>query len=115
MATDTVEQAAMLRDATQKMRRSLRRSDLFDAFSVKVATVTSMMPSKCFRSRRRIAAVLLAALSPSGIPWAQSASSAAPPSRPAEAAADTGAFKHLRALQSIASANGGNRAAGTPG
>ena len=62
-----------------------------------------------------IAAVLLAVLGPSGITWAQGASGPAPPSRSTEAAVDTGAFRHLRALQDIASANGGNRAAGTPG
>src|ERR1700741_4786547 len=33
----------------------------------------------------------------------------------ADAAASDGAFRHLLALQDIAVANGGNRAAGTPG
>src|SRR5260370_13301799 len=32
-----------------------------------------------------------------------------------DAAASEGAFRHLRALQDIASVSGGNRAAGTPG
>jgi len=66
-----------------------------------------------------IAAVLLAALRPSGIAltqsWAQGTAGAAPPNRPLEPAANAGAFRHLRALQDIASASGGNRAAGTPG
>src|SRR5712692_2805980 len=74
-----------------------------------------MMSSGIFRSSCMIAAVLLAVLGPSGITWAQSTAGAAPPSRPLEPAANAGAFRHLRALQDIASASGGNRAAGTPG
>jgi Zn-dependent M28 family amino/carboxypeptidase len=66
-----------------------------------------------------IAAVLLAASASNGITSTQSSAQttagAAPPSRPLEPAANAGAFRHLRALQDIASANGGNRAAGTPG
>src|SRR5712692_7980916 len=74
-----------------------------------------MMSSGIFRSSCMIAAVLLAVLGPSGITWAQSTAGAAPPSRPLEPAANAGAFRHLRALQDIATASGGNRAAGTPG
>ena len=37
------------------------------------------------------------------------------PAHSLDAAAGEGAFRHLRALQDIAVANGGNRAAGTPG
>src|SRR5437660_9785928 len=81
--------------------------------------IASMMSSEAFRSSLMIAAVLLAALGPSGITLTQSSAQgtagAAPPSRPLESAANAGAFRHLRALQEIASANGGNRAAGTPG
>jgi Zn-dependent M28 family amino/carboxypeptidase len=77
------------------------------------------MPSGIFRSRCTIAAMLLAALAPSGLnltqSLAQTTAGAAPPSRPLEPAANAGAFRHLRALQDIATANGGNRAAGTPG
>jgi Zn-dependent M28 family amino/carboxypeptidase len=80
--------------------------------------VASMMPSEAFRSSSIIAAVLLALLGPSGLALtsssAQTAAGAAP-AHPAESAADAGAFRHLRALQDIASANSGNRAAGTPG
>ena len=59
--------------------------------------------------------MLLAALPSSGIARAQGTTGAPPPDRPLEAAADAGPFRHLRALQDIATANGGNRAAGTPG
>jgi hypothetical protein len=66
-----------------------------------------------------IAAALLAALGPSGITstpsFAQTTADATPSSRPLEPAANAGAFRHLQALQDIASANGGNRAAGTAG
>ncbi len=66
-----------------------------------------------------IAAMLLAVLAPSGTTstqsWAQTTAGAAPQSRPLEPAANVGAFRHLRALQDIATANGGNRAAGTAG
>jgi Zn-dependent M28 family amino/carboxypeptidase len=62
-----------------------------------------------------IAAVLLPALSCGGIASAQGIPAATPPAAPLEAAASAGAFRHLRALQDIASANGGNRAAGTSG
>jgi Zn-dependent M28 family amino/carboxypeptidase len=69
------------------------------------------------RSGSMIAALLLAALGPSGLTssWAQTAAGAAPPHRPPESATEAGAFRHLRVLQDIASANGGNRAAGTAG
>ncbi len=63
--------------------------------------------------------MLLAVLAPSGTTstqsWAQTTAGAAPQSRPLEPAANVGAFRHLRALQDIATANGGNRAAGTAG
>jgi len=63
--------------------------------------------------------MLFAALAPSGITStpssAQTTAGAAPSSRPLEPATNAGAFRHLRALQDIATANGGNRAAGTPG
>jgi Zn-dependent M28 family amino/carboxypeptidase len=77
-----------------------------------------MMTPERFRSSCMIAAALLA-LGPSGITStqsrAQTTAGAAPQSRPLEPAANAGAFRHLRALQDIATANGGNRAAGTPG
>ncbi len=66
-----------------------------------------------------VAALLFAALAASGLTLTQSRAQgtgdAAPSSRPLEPAANAAAFRHLRALQDIASANGGNRAAGTPG
>jgi Zn-dependent M28 family amino/carboxypeptidase len=77
--------------------------------------VASMMSSGAFRSSCVIAAVLFAALPPNGIASAQGTAGAAPPSRPPEAEASVGPFRHLRALQDIATANGGNRAAGTSG
>jgi hypothetical protein len=80
--------------------------------------VTSMT-LKRFHSSSMIAAVLLAVLIPSGAALTQSSAQttagAVPPSRAPEPAADAGAFRHLRVLQDIASANGGNRAAGTLG
>jgi Zn-dependent M28 family amino/carboxypeptidase len=75
----------------------------------------STMSSGTFRKNRAIALVLLAALPPSGITSAQGLSGAASPERQSESLASSGAFRHLQALQDIASANGGNRAAGTPG
>jgi len=66
-----------------------------------------MALSIAFRSSCVIA-VLLAAM-PQCISGAASATSQLAP------AASAGAFRHLQALQEIASANGGNRAAGTPG
>jgi Zn-dependent M28 family amino/carboxypeptidase len=76
------------------------------------------MTLKLFHSSAMIAAVLLA-VAPSGVALtrssAQTTAGAAPPIRTPETAADAGAFRHLRVLQDIASANGGNRAAGTPG
>src|SRR5262249_33971424 len=77
--------------------------------------VALTMSSGAFRSSGMIAAVLFAILGPSYITWAQTTVGAAPQSRPLEPAANAGAFRHLRALQDIATANGGNRAAGTPG
>jgi Zn-dependent M28 family amino/carboxypeptidase len=87
--------------------------------SAELAMVASMMPSEAFRSSSMIAAVLLALLGPSGLAltssWAQTADGAAAPRRPPESVTGAGAFRHLLALQDIASANGGNRAAGTAG
>jgi Zn-dependent M28 family amino/carboxypeptidase len=91
---------------------------MLDALSIGIAMVTSMT-LKRFHSSAMIAAVLLAVLVPSGVALTQSSAQttvgAAPSSRPPEPAADAGAFGHLQVLQDIASANGGNRAAGTPG
>jgi Zn-dependent M28 family amino/carboxypeptidase len=71
------------------------------------------------RSSSMIAAVLLAVFGPSGLALtsssAQTAAGVAPPPRPPESATEAGAFRHLRVLQDIASANSGNRAAGTAG
>src|SRR5712671_7414649 len=62
-----------------------------------------MLLSKTVLASWGIAAVLLVAVPPGRI------------ARSDNSAASEGAFQHLRALQEIASANGGNRAAGTPG
>jgi hypothetical protein len=62
-----------------------------------------MLLSKTVRASWSIAAVLLVAVPPGRI------------ARSDNSAASEGAFQHLRALQDIASASGGNRAAGTPG
>jgi Zn-dependent M28 family amino/carboxypeptidase len=77
--------------------------------------VASIMSSGAFRSSCVIAAALLVVLAPNGIASAQNTAGAAPPSRAPEAAANAGAFRHLQVLHDIASANGGNRAAGTAG
>jgi Zn-dependent M28 family amino/carboxypeptidase len=75
--------------------------------------------SEAFRSSSMTAAVLLAVLGPSGLALtssrAQTAAEYAQPRRPPESVTGAGAFRHLRVLQDIASANGGNRAAGTAG
>jgi Zn-dependent M28 family amino/carboxypeptidase len=83
--------------------------------SVKPVMFASMSSSGIARPSWTVAAVLLAILSSGGVARAQGITGAPPPDHPLEAAVDAGAFRHLRALQDIASANGGNRAAGTPG
>jgi Zn-dependent M28 family amino/carboxypeptidase len=70
-----------------------------------------MSPSKTSRATLSIAAVLVAAVPLSGIAGANDIV----PAVRLEPGAGEGAFRHLQALQDIASANGGNRAAGTPG
>jgi Zn-dependent M28 family amino/carboxypeptidase len=62
-----------------------------------------------------IVAALFAAEPPNLIAWAQNVTDGAPAASQPDSAATAGAFRHLRVLQDIASANGGNRAAGTPG
>ncbi len=62
-----------------------------------------------------IVAVLLAAAPPVPIAFAQNVPEGALAADQPARATSAGAFRHLRALQDIASANGGNRAAGTPG
>jgi len=62
-----------------------------------------------------IIALLLTTVPPGRIARAQSMSGAALAADQPAPAAGAGAFRHLEALQEIASANGGNRAAGTPG
>jgi len=62
-----------------------------------------------------IAAVLLATVAPIYISRAENAATGAPAAGRPDPAESEGAFRHLRALQDIATANGGNRAAGTPG
>ena len=74
-----------------------------------------MTLSTAFRLRGIVVALLFAATPQRHAAHAQGPSGVAPPIASPEPAASTGAFRHLRALQDIASANGGNRAAGTPG
>ena len=62
-----------------------------------------------------IGAALFAAEPPNLIAWAQNVADGAPVAGQPDSAANAAAFRHLRVLQDIASANGGNRAAGTPG
>src|SRR5438046_3580300 len=62
-----------------------------------------------------LAAVLLAAVPPGRVAMADNIVGIAPAPGSVDPAANEGAFQHLRALQDIASASGGNRAAGTSG
>jgi Zn-dependent M28 family amino/carboxypeptidase len=72
-----------------------------------------MSPSKTSRASLNIAAVLIAAVPLGGIAGANDVATL--PAVRLEPPAGEGAFRHLQALQDIATANGGNRAAGTPG
>jgi hypothetical protein len=72
-----------------------------------------MLLSKMSQASLSIAAVLVAAVSLGRIAGADNL--AGLPAVRLEPGAGEGAFRHLRALQDIASANGGNRAAGTSG
>ena len=74
-----------------------------------------MKSSVPFRASWMIVATMLAATLPSRIAWGQNLPEGEPAATRSESKANGGAFRHLRALQDIASANGGNRAAGTPG
>jgi Zn-dependent M28 family amino/carboxypeptidase len=71
-----------------------------------------MVIARTFRGTLTIVTVLLA---PLHLATAQAVTGTASPAGQPDSAANTGAFRHLRALQEIASANGGNRAAGAPG
>src|SRR5271170_1558072 len=73
-----------------------------------------MSLSKTSPASLSIAAVLVATVPLGGIASADNIAGALPAVR-LEPGAGEGAFRHLRALQDIAFANGGNRAAGTPG
>jgi hypothetical protein len=73
-----------------------------------------MSYSTDFRASWSVAIVLLASVPGGGVAWAQNIAGDGLAAR-VEPAASEGAFRHLRALQEIASANGGTRAAGTPG
>jgi aminopeptidase Y len=73
------------------------------------------MTSKFHRASWRVAAALLASASCAPVVNADIVGGAALAPRQIEAAAGEGAFRHLQALQDIATANGGTRAAGTSG
>jgi Zn-dependent M28 family amino/carboxypeptidase len=77
----------------------------------------AMMSAKTFRASWRIglAAALLAAVPPGRIAGTENIVGGALTAGLLDGAATEGAFRHLRALQDIASVTGGNRAAGTPG
>ncbi len=77
----------------------------------------AMMSATTFRASWRIglAAALLAAVPPGGIARMENIVGGALAAGLLDSAASEGAFRHLRALQDIAAATGGNRAAGTPG
>jgi hypothetical protein len=66
------------------------------------------------RESWRIAAVVVAAVALGRIAGAENIAAPSPVVR-LDPGPGQGAFRHLRALQDIAVANGGNRAAGTPG
>jgi Zn-dependent M28 family amino/carboxypeptidase len=76
-----------------------------------------MLLSKTFRASWSIclAAALLAAVPPGRMARAENIVGGAISAHMLDAVASEGAFRHLQALQEIASASGGNRAAGTPG
>src|SRR2546430_636509 len=77
-----------------------------------------MLLSKTFRASWSIglAAALLAAVPPGPIARAENiVGDGRLAAHLLDAAASEGAFRHLRALQDVASVSGGNRAAGTPG
>jgi hypothetical protein len=77
-----------------------------------------MLLSKTFRASWSIglATALLAAVPPGPIARAENiVGDGGLAAHLLDAAASEGAFRHLRALQDIASVSGGNRAAGTPG
>ena len=74
-----------------------------------------MSLSRTSRASLSIAAVLVAAVPLGRIAGADNVAGGALPAVRLEPGAGEGAFRHLRALQDIAFANGGNRAAGTPG
>jgi Zn-dependent M28 family amino/carboxypeptidase len=74
-----------------------------------------MLSPRIIRPGLRIAVMLLATGAANHISRAENAASSASVIGRIDPAESEGAFRHLRALQAIAAANGGNRAAGTPG
>ena len=76
----------------------------------------AMLAASAFRAIRMIGfSIALAAAQPSGIAGAEGIAGNSSAVGLRDGAAGAGAFLHLRALQDIASRNGGNRAAGTAG
>jgi hypothetical protein len=76
-----------------------------------------MLFSKTFRASWRIgiAATLLAVVPPDRLARTENFVGGALAAGLLDSVASEGTFRHLRALHSIASTSGGNRAAGTPG
>jgi Zn-dependent M28 family amino/carboxypeptidase len=84
---------------------------------IKLVMDAMLLLSKTFRASWSIglATALLAAVPSGHVATAENMVGGTSPAHSLDAAASEGAFRHLRALQDIASVSGGNRAAGTPG
>jgi hypothetical protein len=98
----------------------LRSASLIDASHLVPGfrrDLAMMLSSKIFRATLSIglAAALVTAVAPGRMARAENIVGGAFAPHSLDAAASEGAFRHLRALQDIASESGGNRAAGTPG
>jgi hypothetical protein len=95
----------------------LRSASLTDGrhLGVGFQGLTMMLSSKIFRASCSIglAAALVAAVPPGRMARAENIVGGAFAPHLLDAAASEGAFRHLRALQDIASESGGNRAAGS--
>jgi hypothetical protein len=110
------------RERSRRCRWSgfLRSASLSDASHLVAGFrqgLAMMLSSKTFRASWSIglAAALVAAVPPGRMARAENIVGGAFAPHLLDAAASEGAFRHLRALQDIASESGGNRAAGTLG
>src|SRR6266853_2977832 len=98
-------------------RASVPRRNLPRSASAGAAPPRGRLGAEVARGRASsmIVAVLLSAAPPVPIAFAQNVPEGARAADEPAPATTAGAFRHLRALQDIATANGGNRAAGTSG